>query len=169
MIPLTSLSLLREIAFVLRGLRLLASILAEGLLTLGHILCFPFRERAEKARMRQIILGRSGDTIGRSLLFAVVLFSLSSCRSPQPGSSFDVQVRRTGESIEGLLAMPDAQKSLKSDLQDLGAPPSFPELLWDIETLFLSPEAPRSLRSDLQDLADPEPGKLKETVELLGW
>ncbi|HVR74001.1 MAG TPA: hypothetical protein VMT52_06695 [Planctomycetota bacterium] len=124
----------------LRLARLGYSILAEGLHGLFHLILFPFQRRAERARIRSVIVGRGSL---QAVLLAAALVAFAGCQEPrrgglgpQPGGSFSRQIENLEWSVVELFSMRDWSESLLEDLQTLG---------------------------------DPELDQLPETFELLGW
>ena len=153
-------------AFIFRASRLICAILAEAIYTFVQLLVFPFRRRAERARIRSVILGSPQSIV---LLAAFGLFVISGCRATHPGTSFQKQVDETAWSARELASMKDAQGSLEEDLQAFGSGTSIDGVVWDMEQLFLSPDARTSLEDDLREFGDFEPEDLPETFEMLGW
>jgi len=153
-------------AFPLLAVRLLGSILLEGIATMFHFLVFPFHRSSERRRVREIILRPSfALLLGLSLLGA----SLAGCRTTAPGSSFGKQVDETVWTLKEIARMDDAQGSLEDDLRDFGSGTSLSEALWDLEQIISSPDAQRSLEDDLHDFGTLELDGIPETFELLGW
>lgn len=153
-------------SFTFLAIRLVSSILLEAITTLIQFVLFPFRRRAEREKIRGIILRGSAPIPG--LVLAGFLAS-TGCQSPAPGTGFQKQLDETAASARDLFRMDDAQQSLENDLSDFGSGTSPREMLWDIEQIFLSPDAQHSLEDDLHDFGDWEPDALPETFELLGW
>ena len=110
-----------------RALRLIASILGEGVLTFFHMAWFPFHLRAERARMRAIILDRTAP-----LLLGCTLLLAAGCSSFNVQPTFYGHIDSLQSSIQGMALMPDAEESLKSDLASL-ADGSFADLKETIE------------------------------------
>jgi hypothetical protein len=101
----------------LRALRLIASILGEGAMTVFHMVRFPVQRRAERARMRAIILGRVAP-----LLIACALFLPTGCSSWSTQPTFQRGIDDLEWSIYTLGDMGDAEESLKDDLANLANP-----------------------------------------------
>jgi hypothetical protein len=158
-------SLASEVGMCVRLTRLVLSIILEGVFTLIQFILFPLRRTAERARIRDVIVGRSGVV---SVAF-LTLLAVSGCSTTQPGGSFQKQIDETVWSAKQLITADDAQKSLEDDLQDFSGDLTGEELRWELEQIFLSPDAQASLESDLRDFSDPELGQLRETFEMLGW
>jgi hypothetical protein len=86
-----------------------------------------------------------------------------------PGSSFKKQRQELGDSLQMLLSMEDAQRSLEDDLETIGEATPFKETRWDLKQILTSPDAQGSLEDDLRDLSADKPDSFWETIELLGW
>lgn len=138
---------------------------------------FLFRRRAERARIRAIILGRS---LGRMAVLLPLLFGFipaAGCASkelarsdqPIPGSSFKRQCQEFGDSFHTIVSMKDAQGSLEDDIKSLGDVTPWEETRWDLKHILTSPDAQGSLEDDLHSLGAREPGAFWETLQLLGW
>ena len=153
-------------SFAFQALRLVGSILLEGITTLFHLVLFPLHRAAERDRIRKIIF-RAPEGLG--VLATIGILAFTGCQSAAPGSTFTMQVDELAWSAKEMVRMDDAQQSLEDDLSDFGAGISPREMIWDLEQIFRSPDAQGSLEDDLHDLGDLDLSEIPETFELLGW
>jgi len=154
------------------AVRLVSSILAEGVATLARLAVFPLHRRSARAKIRGVLLGLPPKSpalrIGLLGCCLALLVAALGCET-MPGSSFSKQVEETQYSVEEIIGMHDSPRSLEDDLRDFASGISVQDMLWDIEQILGSPDAQGSLSDDLGEFADIKATELPESLEMLGW
>jgi hypothetical protein len=111
--------------FPLLAARLVGCILVEMVAGVFHMIVFLFRRRAERERIRSIILGagRAAAAVLVLCLLALGPMGCESCHTERmtshPGTSLEWHWNQLVDSADDIFRMRDWKESLTSDLEDL--------------------------------------------------
>jgi len=111
--------------FPLLAARLIGCLLVEMVVGLFHMIIFLFRRRAERDRIRSIILA-AGRSAAAVLALSFVVLGSAGCESchteritSHPGTSLEWHWNELVDSADDIFRMRDWKESLMSDLEDL--------------------------------------------------